>query len=51
MKKFVLSILLVFFIAFALKAQSPQQPKPEDIQKNGKITLPAGSRTNYHCRR
>ena len=37
MKKYVLAVLLVFFLAFALGAQVPQQaqqPKPEDIQKN-----------------
>ena len=37
MKKYVPSALLVFFLAFALGAQTPQppqQPKPEDIQKN-----------------
>jgi hypothetical protein len=37
MKKSVLSFLLVFFLAFALGAQTPpqaQQPKPEDIEKN-----------------
>lgn len=30
----LMSILLIFFLAFALRAQAPQQPRPEDIQKN-----------------
>jgi len=37
MKKYVLSALLIVFLAFVLGAQTPpppQQPKPEDIQKN-----------------
>ncbi len=34
MKKSVISILIVVTMVFALKAQAPQQPKPEDILKN-----------------
>lgn len=34
MKKSVISILIIFAMVFALKAQAPQQPKPEDILKN-----------------
>ncbi len=34
MKKSIISILVIFTLVFALKAQAPQQPKPEDILKN-----------------
>jgi Zn-dependent M28 family amino/carboxypeptidase len=34
MKKSIISILVIFALVFALKAQAPQQPKPEDILKN-----------------
>jgi hypothetical protein len=34
MKKSVISILVILTFVFALKAQAPQQPKPEDVLKN-----------------